>query len=87
MSKRRFSQQDKDFLLKKKIRIIDELPILNDLSLSDIEESIDKKQLLKMKKDTLNSKFLMRQKSLRILNHRSEEEKSQKKILIMKKRV
>ena len=78
VSKRRFSQQEKDFLLRKRIRIIDELPILNDLSLSDIEESIDKKQLLKMKKDTLNSKLLMRQKSLRILNHRSEEEKSQK---------
>ena len=79
-STRRLSQQDKDFLLRKKIRIIEELPILNDLDLSDIEENLDKKALLKIKKSTLNSKLIMRQKSLRILNKRPEEKKTEKKI-------
>ena len=63
-SSRQFSQQDKDLAVKKIIRLPEELPIVNDLSLSDIDDGSDKKQLFKLKKQMSNSKFLLRQKTM-----------------------
>ena len=75
-SSRQFSQQDKDLAVKKIIRLPEELPIVNDLSLSDIDDGSDKKQLFKLKKQMSNSKFLLRQKTMKILNSKTENEKS-----------
>ena len=74
---RRMSQKEKDLNLKKLIKLPEELPVINDLSLSlsDIEEGANKK-LFKLKKRATNSKFLLRQKTVNILNKTQDEEKT-----------
>ena len=77
---RRFSQQDKDIAIKKIIRLPEELPIINDLSLSDIDDGFDKRQLFKLKSKIINKNALLKQKTMKILNKSSEEEISQNNI-------
>ena len=62
---------------KKKVKLPEQLSIINDLGLSDVEENLDKKQLLKIKKQHMNHKNLVKQKSLKLLNNVSERDKDE----------
>ena len=80
-SKRSSSLIDKDDEERKNVRLPQELSLIYDLSLSDIEENPDKKQIIKLKKQLTNtSKILLRQKIAKILNKPSYEEKSENNI-------
>ena len=81
----KYSKKDKDFALRKKVRLLEQLPIINDLGLSDVEDNLDKKQLIKFKKQRFNKKNLMKQKSLVLLNKHSDLEKDKGIISIKKK--
>ena len=83
-STRRFSQVDKDLVVKKMIKLPEELPFINDLSLSDIDDGFDKKQLFKLKKTATNSKLLLRKKTMKILNKEAEKKSENEKSLISK---
>jgi hypothetical protein len=67
---------EKDITSKIKAKLPEQLSIINDLGLSDVEENLDKKQLLKIKKQHKNQKYLVRQKSLKLLNNTSEKEEN-----------
>ena len=77
---RKLTIVEKDIPSRKKIKLPEQLSIINDLGLSDVEENLDKKQLLKIKKHQMNQKFLVKQKSLKLLNNVSEKDKDENNI-------
>ena len=74
---RKLAFVEKDVTSKNKVKLPEQLSIINDLGLSDVEENLDKTQLLKIKKQHMNQKNLVKQKSLKLLNNTSEKEKEE----------
>ena len=74
---KKFSNLDKEMAVKKMVRLPEDLPIINDLSLSEIEDGFDRKQLFKLKKKLTNKNLLLKQKTMKILNKRPDQIKKE----------
>jgi len=57
---------------KPRVKLPEELSIINDLCLSDIEENLNQKQLKRIRKKSVNRKLFLRQQSLLLNQHKKE---------------
>ena len=78
---RKFSHQDKEMMLRKMIRLPEQLPNINDLTLSEIDDGFDRKQFFKLKKKLTNKNSLLKQKTMKILNKNENIDNADKSLI------